>query len=62
MGHACDACSSANSTRFRPNEAGADISKITMGGVMGQCDKDEGVLRILMDWSAPLSEAQSQGN
>ena len=27
---------------------------------MGQCDKDNGRLRVLMYWSAPLSPSQSQ--
>eukprot|EP00969_Alexandrium_andersonii_P209280 9243000-Alexandrium_andersonii.AAC.1 len=31
-----------------------------MGGVVGQRDKNEGALRILMYRSSPLSEAQSQ--
>eukprot|EP00969_Alexandrium_andersonii_P238708 10537465-Alexandrium_andersonii.AAC.1 len=31
-----------------------------MGGIRRQCDKNEGTLRIMMFWSAPLSEAQSQ--
>eukprot|EP00969_Alexandrium_andersonii_P127339 5628555-Alexandrium_andersonii.AAC.1 len=30
-----------------PYEAGAGMSKVAMGGVMGQCDKNEGTLRIL---------------
>jgi hypothetical protein len=44
----------------RPYEAGADTSKIAMGGLMGQCEKNNGRLRILMYWSGPLSLAQSQ--
>ena len=43
----------------RPYEGGADTSKIAMGGVLGQCDKANGKLRILMYWPAPLSPAQS---
>ena len=44
----------------RPYELGADTSKIAMGGVMGQCDKANGRLKVLLYWSAPLSVAQSQ--
>ena len=44
----------------RPYEAGADTSKIAVGGVFGQCDKNNGKLNILMYWSSPLSPAQSQ--
>ena len=44
----------------RPYEAGADTSKIAVGGVMGQCEYKDGKLRILLYWSAPLSPAQSQ--
>ena len=43
-----------------PFEAGADTSKIAMGGAMGQCEYDGGPLRILLLWSAPLSPSQSQ--
>ena len=46
--------------RGRPYELGADTSKIAVGGVMGQCAENNGVLRILMYWSAPLSLSQSQ--
>ena len=44
----------------RPYEGGADTSKIAMGGVMGQCTENNGRLAILLYWSAPLSQAQSQ--
>ena len=43
----------------RPYELGADTSKIAMGGVVGQCAADNGKLRVLMYWSAPLSPSQS---
>ena len=43
-----------------PYEAGADTSKIAMGGLLGQAEKPGGKLRVLMYWSAPLSPAQSQ--
>ena len=43
-----------------PYEAGADTSKIAMGGVLGQASTPGGKLHILMYWSAPLSVAQSQ--
>ena len=43
-----------------PYEAGADTSKIAMGGVLGQPECKDGRLRILLYWSAPLSPAQSQ--
>ena len=46
--------------RGRPYEAAADTSKIAMGGVLGQCAENNGKLLILMYWSAPLSDAQSQ--
>ena len=43
-----------------PYEAGADTSKIAMGGILGQAESPGGRLRVLMYWSAPLSPAQSQ--
>ena len=43
-----------------PCEAGADTSKIAMGGVLGQASEPGGIFHILMYWSAPLSPAQSQ--
>ena len=43
-----------------PYEAGADTSKIAMGGLLGQAATPGGKLRVLMYWSAPLSPAQSQ--
>ena len=42
-----------------PFEAGADTSKIAMGGVLGQAAEPGGKLRVLMYWKAPLSPAQS---
>ena len=42
-----------------PFEAGADTSKIAMGGVLGQAAEPGAKLRILMYWNAPLSPAQS---
>ena len=50
---------SGEAPRGRPYEMGADTSKIAMGGVLGQCAEDNGKLRILMYWSAPLSLIQS---
>jgi len=44
----------------RPYEAGADTSKLAMGGVLGQCEKNDGKLRILLYWSAMLAPVQSQ--
>ena len=43
-----------------PYEAGADTSKIAMGGLLGQAEMPGGKLRVLMYWNAPLSPAQSQ--
>ena len=43
-----------------PYEAGADTSKIAMGGILGQAEHPGGKLRILMYWNGPLSPAQSQ--
>ena len=43
----------------RPYEAGADTSKIAMGGVMGQPAQNNGRLLILVYWSASLTLAQS---
>ena len=43
-----------------PYEAGADTSKIAMGGLLGQADSPGGKLRVLMYWSSPLSPAHSQ--
>ena len=42
-----------------PYEAGADTSKIAMGGVLGQAAEPGGRLRILMYWNGPLSPVQS---
>ena len=43
----------------RPYEGGVDTSKIAMGGALGQCAENNGPLRILMYWNAPLSPSQS---
>ena len=43
-----------------PYEAGADTSKISMGGLLGQAEFPGGRLCVLMYWNAPLSPAQSQ--
>ena len=43
-----------------PYEAGADTSKIAMGGILGQAEHPGGKLRILMYWNGVLSPAQSQ--
>ena len=44
----------------RPYEAGADTSKIAMGGAFGQCVEQNGKLLVLIYWNAPLSPGQSQ--
>ena len=43
-----------------PYEAGADTSKIAMGGLLGQAEMPGGNLRMLIYRNAPLSPAQSQ--
>ena len=43
-----------------PYEAGADTSKIAIGGLLGQAETPGGKLSVLMYWNAPLSPAQSQ--
>ena len=43
-----------------PYEAGADTSKIAMGGFLGQAESPGGKLKVLMYWNSPLSPAQSQ--
>ena len=57
---AASAWLTGDSPRGRPYEAGADTSKIAMGGVCGQCVEDGGELRVLLYWSAPLSASQAQ--
>ena len=42
----------------KPYEMGADTSKIAIGGVLGQANED-GILMVLMYFSAPLSVGQS---
>ena len=37
-----------------PYEAGADTSKIAMGGLLGQAEAPGGKLRVLMYWSVPF--------
>ena len=43
----------------RPYEGGVDTSKIAMGGVLGQPKENNGPMFVLMLWSAPLSDSQS---